>query len=105
MRLGKYPCVLDINSKVYQFYGEELIYERHRHRYEFNNDYRAEFEKSGMLLAGISPDKHIVEMVELNGHPWFVGCQFHPEFKSRPNRPHPLFRGLIDAALKTKKSR
>jgi len=105
MRLGKYPCVLDINSKVYQFYGEELIYERHRHCYEFNNDYRAEFEKSGMLLAGISPDKHIVEMVELNGHPWFVGCQFHPEFKSRPNRPHPLFRGLIDAALKTKKSR
>jgi CTP synthase len=105
MRLGKYPCVLDINSKSYEFYGEELIYERHRHRYELNNDYREEFEKSGMMLAGVSPDKHIVEMVEIVDHPWFVCCQFHPEFKSRPNRPHPLFRGLVAAALKTKKSR
>ncbi|MDD4547093.1 MAG: CTP synthase [Oscillospiraceae bacterium] len=104
MRLGKYPCVLDIRSKSYQLYEEELIYERHRHRYEFNNDYREEFEKSGMILAGISPDKHIVEMVEILEHPFFVGCQFHPEFKSRPNRPHPLFRGLIAAALKKQKS-
>ncbi|HBT64317.1 MAG TPA: CTP synthase [Ruminococcaceae bacterium] len=105
MRRGKYPCVLDINSKAYQDYGEELIYERHRHRYELNNDYREEIEKSGIILAGISPDKHIVEMIEIADHPWFVGCQFHPEFKSRPNRPHPLFRGLIAAALKNQKSR
>lgn len=105
MRLGQYPCVLDIQSKAYALYGQELIYERHRHRYEFNNDYREEMEKGGMLLAGISPDKHIVEMVELPDHPWFVCCQFHPEFKSRPNRPHPLFRGLIAAALDRKNSR
>ena len=105
MRLGKYPCVLDIHSQAYKLYGEELIYERHRHRYEFNNDYREEMEKGGMLLAGISPDKHIVEMVEIPDHPWFVGCQFHPEFKSRPNRPHPLFRGLVTAALEHKKAR
>ena len=105
MRLGQYPCVLDIRSKAYGEYGEELIYERHRHRYEFNNDYREEMEEKGMLLAGISPDKHIVEMIELPGHPWFVACQFHPEFKSRPNRPHPLFRGLIAAAVKRRQGR
>ena len=105
MRLGQYPCVLDIRSKAYDEYGEELIYERHRHRYEFNNDYREEMEEKGMLLAGISPDKHIVEMIELPDHPWFVACQFHPEFKSRPNRPHPLFRGLIAAAVKRRQGR
>ena len=105
MRLGQYPCVLDIRSKAYSEYGEELIYERHRHRYEFNNDYREIMEEKGMLLAGISPDKHIVEMIELPDHPWFVACQFHPEFKSRPNRPHPLFRGLITAAIKRKNTK
>ncbi|MCI8554382.1 MAG: CTP synthase [Clostridiales bacterium] len=105
MRLGRYPCMLDIRSKAYQLYGEELIYERHRHRYEFNNDFRDELEHAGLLLAGISPDKHIVEMVELPEHPWFVACQFHPEFKSRPNRPHPLFAGLIGAAVENKKGR
>ena len=105
MRLGQYPCVLDIRSKAYGEYGEERIYERHRHRYEFNNDYREEMEEKGMLLAGISPDKHIVEMIELPDHPWFVACQFHPEFKSRPNRPHPLFRGLIAAAVKRRQGR
>lgn len=105
MRLGRYPCVLDIHSRSYQLYEEELIYERHRHRYEFNNDYREQMEKSGLLLAGISPDKHIVEMIEIPNHPWFVGCQFHPEFKSRPNRPHPLFRGLVAAALDYKRAR
>ena len=99
MRLGQYPCVLDIRSRSYAQYGEELIYERHRHRYEFNNDYREQMQNAGMLLAGISPDKHIVEMIELPDHPWYVACQFHPEFKSRPNRPHPLFRGLIAAAV------
>ena len=105
MRLGQYPCTLDIRSKAYAAYGEELVFERHRHRYEFNNDYREEMEKSGMLLAGISPDKHIVEMVEIPAHPWFVACQFHPEFKSRPNRPHPLFRGLVEAAVKRQAAR
>ena len=100
MRLGQYPCVLDIRSRSYQAYGEELIYERHRHRYEFNNDYREQLEAAGLMLAGVSPDKHIVEMVEIPTHPWFVACQFHPEFKSRPNRPHPLFRGLVAAAVK-----
>lgn len=105
MRLGQYPCVLDIRSRAYGAYGEELIYERHRHRYEYNNDFREEMEQKGMLLAGISPDKHIVEMVELPEHPWFVACQFHPEFKSRPNRPHPLFRGLVAAAVERRKSK
>lgn len=105
MRLGQYPCVLDIRSRAYAAYGEELIYERHRHRYEYNNDFREEMERKGMLLAGISPDKHIVEMVELPDHPWFVACQFHPEFKSRPNRPHPLFRGLVSAAVERKKDK
>ena len=105
MCLGQYPCVLDIRSKAYGEYGEELIYERHRHRYEFNNDYREAMEEKGMLLAGISPDKHIVEMIELPDHPWYVACQFHPEFKSRPNRPHPLFRGLIAAAVKRKNAK
>ncbi len=100
MRLGQYPCVLDIRSRSYQAYGEELIYERHRHRYEFNNDYREQLEAAGLMLAGVSPDKHIVEMVEIPTHPWFVACQFHPEFKSRPNRPHPLFHGLVAAAVK-----
>ena len=103
MRLGQYPCVLDIRSHAYEVYGEERIFERHRHRYEFNNDYRDQMESHGMLLAGISPDKHIVEMVELPDHPWFVACQFHPEFKSRPNRPHPLFAGLVKAAKEHKK--
>ena len=105
MRLGLYPCTLDIRSKAYTVYGEELIYERHRHRYEFNNDYREEMEKAGMRLAGISPDKHIVEMVEIEDHPWFVACQFHPEFKSRPNRPHPLFKGLIAAAVQKRQGK
>ena len=92
--------MLDIRSRSYQAYGEELIYERHRHRYEFNNDYREQLEAAGLMLAGVSPDKHIVEMVEIPTHPWFVACQFHPEFKSRPNRPHPLFHGLVAAAVK-----
>ena len=97
--------MLDIRSKSYALYGEELIYERHRHRYEFNNDYREQMQNAGLLLAGISPDKHIVEMVEIPDHPWFVACQFHPEFKSRPNRPHPLFAGLVAAAVKKKEEK
>lgn len=99
MRLGAYPCKLDPSSKSYGVYGEELIHERHRHRFEVNNVYRGELEQSGILLAGTSPDNRIVEMIEIKDHPWYVGCQFHPEFKSRPNRPHPLFDGFIGASL------
>ena len=103
MRLGKYPCVLDPASKAYSLYGASMIYERHRHRYEVNNDFRDEFERAGVLFAGVSPDNHIVEMMELPSHPWFVACQFHPEFKSRPNRPHPLFAGFVAAAAQKHK--
>ena len=99
LRLGSYPCVLDKTSKAYELYGEELIHERHRHRYEVNNDYRKVLAENGMMLSGISPDGRIVEMIELKNHPWFVATQAHPELKSRPNRPHPLFRGFITAAL------
>ena len=100
LRLGSYPCVLDKSSKAYQLYGEEVIHERHRHRYEVNNDYREVLQQHGMLLAGQSPDGRIVEMIELPEHPWFIGTQAHPELKSRPNRPHPLFLGFVEAALK-----
>lgn len=100
LRLGSYPCVLDKSSKAYKVYGEELVHERHRHRYEVNNDYREELVNAGMKLSGISPDGRIVEMVEITSHPWFMATQAHPEFKSRPNRPHPLFREFIGAAIK-----
>ena len=99
MRLGLYPCVLSENSAAKKAYGTELIYERHRHRYEFNNDFRGEFEKRGLKLTGKSPDGRLVEIVEIPEHPFFVAVQFHPEFKSRPNRPHPLFSGFVAAAL------
>jgi CTP synthase len=98
MRLGQYPCVLNEKSKAYSVYKENLIHERHRHRYEVNNQYRDELASSGVLISGTSPDNRIVEMIELPDHPWFVACQFHPEFKSRPNRPHPLFAGFIKAS-------
>ena len=100
LRLGSYPCVLDKASKAYGLYGQETIHERHRHRYEVNNDYRKALTEHGMMLSGLSPDNRIVEMIELPEHPWFVATQAHPELKSRPNRPHPLFRGFIEAALK-----
>ena len=99
MRLGQYPCCLNPESKAFRSYGELNIYERHRHRYEVNNDFRDAFEQAGLMFAGTSPDGRIVEMVELPTHPWYVACQFHPEFKSRPNRPHPLFSGFVAAAL------
>lgn len=99
LRLGSYPCVLDKDSRAYEVYGEEIIYERHRHRYEVNNDFRNALAENGMKLSGISPDGRIVEMVEIPTHPWFVATQAHPELKSRPNRPHPLFEGFIRAAL------
>ena len=104
LRLGSYPCVLDKTSKAYQVYGTENISERHRHRYEVNNDYRAALTSHGMTLSGISPDGRIVEMIELPNHPWFIGTQAHPELKSRPNRPHPLFKGFIGAALEYQKN-
>lgn len=99
LRLGSYPCVLDKSTKAYELYGEEVIHERHRHRYEVNNDYRKILTEKGMTLSGLSPDGRIVEMIELKDHPFFVATQAHPEFKSRPNRPHPLFKGFIHAAL------
>ena len=99
LRLGSYPCVLDKSSKSFEVYGEELIHERHRHRYEVNNDYRDDLIKAGMKLSGISPDGRIVEMIEIPEHPWFIATQAHPELKSRPNRPHPLFREFIRAAV------
>ena len=100
MRLGLYPCELNRESKSWQLYQTDTIQERHRHRYEFNNAYRELFEQHGMFFAGLSPDGVLVEVIELPEHPWFVACQFHPEFKSRPNNPHPLFKGFIQAALK-----
>ena len=99
MRLGKYPCVLAEGSRSRALYGAAEISERHRHRFEFNNDYRSQMEAAGLQLAGLSPDSRLVEIVELPNHPWFVGAQFHPEFKSRPDRPHPLFYGFVQAAL------
>lgn len=98
MRLGSYPCQLVMGTKVQQLYQDTLIFERHRHRFEFNNRYRAALEEAGLVLSGLSPDHRLVEIVELRDHPWYVGTQFHPEFQSRPNRPHPLFRDFIRAA-------
>lgn len=102
LRLGSYPCILDQNSKAYELYGADEVHERHRHRYEVNNDFRDVLTQNGMLLSGLSPDGRIVEMVEIPKHPWFVATQAHPELKSRPNRPHPLFKGFVEAALKHK---
>ena len=98
MRLGAYPCHLSPGSKARSAYGADMIQERHRHRYEFSNTFREALTSAGLTLAGTSPDGRLVEMVELSGHPWFVGAQFHPEFKSRPNKAHPLFRDFIKAA-------
>jgi len=100
MRLGAYRCQLVAGSLAEKLYGETSIYERHRHRYEVNNDYRETFAKHGMNCSGISPDYRLVEIIEIPSHPYFIATQFHPEFRSRPNRAHPLFRGLIEAALK-----
>ena len=99
MRLGLYPARLLEGTKVSAMYGESLTYERHRHRYEVNNDYRARMEANGLKCSGLSPDERLVEFVELEAHPFWVGTQAHPEFKSRPDRPAPLFRGLVAAAL------
>ncbi len=101
MRLGIYPCKLAPGSIAREAYGEDLIYERHRHRYEFNNQFRDVVQANGMKITGLSPNERLVEIVELEDHPWFVGVQFHPEFKSRPTRSHPLFREFIKASMKS----
>ena len=99
LRLGAYPCEIAKGTTMERCYGASSISERHRHRYEFNNDYRAVLEEKGLTISGTSPDGRLVETVELTDRPFYVGVQFHPEFKSRPNRPHPLFKGFIGAAL------
>ena len=99
MRLGSYPCKVTEDTNTAAAYGESLIHERHRHRFEFNNDYRKELTDAGLVISGTLPDDSLVEVVEVKNHPWFVACQFHPELKSRPNNPHPLFRDFVKAAL------
>ena len=99
LRLGSYPCVIKENTVMERCYGTTRIDERHRHRYEFNNDYRDALTEAGLTLSGLSPDGRLVETVELSERPFYVGVQYHPEFKSRPNRPHPLFCGFIEASL------
>jgi CTP synthase len=103
LRLGAYPCKLIKGTLAHDAYGEDEISERHRHRYEFNNEFRQRLVDAGLVISGTSPDDELVEIVELRDHPWFLGCQFHPEFKSKPMRPHPLFRDFIAAALENKK--
>jgi len=105
MRLGACPCLVKEDSFAFDAYGQGEISERHRHRYEFNNDYKKKLTEKGLKITGASPDGRLAEIVEINDHPWFVGCQFHPEFKSRPTRPHPLFSKFIEAALKYKQTR
>ncbi len=100
MRLGLYPCKLAAGTKARALYGEEIVYERHRHRYEVNNEYREAMAKHGLVFSGTSPDERLVEMIELSDHPFFMATQAHPEFKSRPTRPHPLFRGFVEAAIR-----
>ena len=102
LRLGSYPCILAEGSRSYELFGKKEIHERHRHRYEVNNAFRKELQEKGMNIVGTSPDNHIVEMIEIAGHPFYVGTQAHPEFKSRPNHAHPLFRGFIQAAVDKK---
>ena len=98
MRLGAYQCQLTPNTKAFQAYNTNIIYERHRHRYEFNNAYRTQLEQAGMVFSGVWTDGNLVEIVELKEHPFMIGVQFHPEFLSRPDRPHPLFEAFVKAA-------
>jgi CTP synthase len=105
MRLGSYPCKIKKDTIAYEAYREDLVNERHRHRFEFNNDYRESLENEGLVISGVSPDNVLVEMVEIKDHPWFLGCQFHPEFKSRPNCAHPIFVSFMKAAIDNKNNR
>ena len=102
LRLGAYPCRIVPGTQMHRVYGKLDISERHRHRYEFNNRFREELEKAGLTVSGTSPDGYVVETVEIEGNDFYIGVQYHPEFKSRPNRPHPLFLGLVEGALKHK---
>ena len=102
MRLGNYDCKILPDTIAKQSYNAVDVKERHRHRFEFNNEYREELTSRGLSISGTSPDDFLVEIVEFKDHPWFLGCQFHPEFKSRPNNPHPLFVSFVDAAFKNK---
>ena len=105
MRLGAYSCRIDENSLAFEAYQQAEISERHRHRYEFNNDYKALLAEKGLVVSGSSPTGDLVEIIEIKDHPWYLGCQFHPEFKSRPMDAHPLFRDFIKAALEYSKRR
>jgi CTP synthase len=102
MRLGSWPCNISAGTLAHRLFGKTRITDRHRHRFEVNNDFRELLVEHGFVISGVSPDYRLVEIIELKDHPFFIGTQAHPEFKSRPNRPHPLFRGLIEAALKRK---
>ena len=104
MRLGGYPCRLKPETLAHHAYGQENISERHRHRYEFNMDYKKKLEAGGLVFSGASPKGDLIEIVELADHPWFLGCQFHPEFKSTPLKAHPLFSGFVGAALNVSKN-
>jgi CTP synthase len=104
MRLGIYPAKLTEGTATHELYGESVVYERHRHRWEVNNRYRSELEEGGLVFSGVSPDDRLVEIIELPDHPFFIGSQFHPEFKSRPDQPHPLFFGFLAAALQRRGS-
>jgi CTP synthase len=105
MRLGSYPCRIKPGSLAHKAYQQDMVYERHRHRYEFNMEYRSELERVGLEITGISPDEKLAEIVEFKPHPWFLACQFHPEFQSKPFRPHPLFREFIKASLRFRQER
>ena len=105
MRLGKYPCRLTPTSNAWKMYGGDEVWERHRHRYEVNPEYVPLFEEKGLVVSGKSPDRIFVEVIEYPDHPWFLACQFHPEFKSRPYAPHPIFRSFIAAAVENRRQR
>jgi CTP synthase len=105
MRLGSYPCKLEEGTMAHDAYGQDEVSERHRHRFELNNDYRDVIKEKGLIISGTSPDDFLVEMIELEDHPWFLGCQFHPEFKSRPNNAHPIFVSFLRAALENHKQK
>jgi CTP synthase len=105
MRLGVYPCRIAKGTLVHEIYQRDDVSERHRHRYEFNNEYLKEYEAAGMIPAGINPRQNLVEIIELKNHPWFIGVQFHPEYRSTVDSPHPLFVGFIGAAIKHKQLR